>query len=60
MKINLKRDRLTCILLVAIDVYKRQRYEEKIKSYGGIDLFMGGIGPDAVSYTHLDVYKRQL
>ena len=22
------------------------RYEEKIKSYGGIDLFMGGIGPD--------------
>lgn len=23
-----------------------QRYEEKIKSYGGIELFMGGIGPD--------------
>ncbi|MBR0323636.1 MAG: glucosamine-6-phosphate deaminase, partial [Bacteroidales bacterium] len=23
-----------------------QRYEEKIKSYGGIQLFMGGIGPD--------------
>ena len=23
-----------------------ERYEEKIKSYGGIDLFMGGIGPD--------------
>ncbi len=22
------------------------RYEEKIKSYGGVDLFMGGIGPD--------------
>lgn len=22
------------------------RYEEKIESYGGIDLFMGGIGPD--------------
>jgi glucosamine-6-phosphate deaminase len=22
------------------------RYEEKIQSYGGIDLFMGGIGPD--------------
>ena len=22
------------------------RYEEKIKSYGGIDLFLGGIGPD--------------
>lgn len=22
------------------------RYEEKIKTYGGIDLFMGGIGPD--------------
>ena len=22
------------------------RFEEKIKSYGGIDLFMGGIGPD--------------
>ena len=22
------------------------RYEEKIKSYGGIELFMGGIGPD--------------
>lgn len=23
-----------------------ERYEEKIKSYGGIDLFLGGIGPD--------------
>ncbi|MDR1004562.1 MAG: glucosamine-6-phosphate deaminase [Prevotellaceae bacterium] len=23
-----------------------RRYEDKIKSYGGIDLFMGGIGPD--------------
>jgi glucosamine-6-phosphate deaminase len=23
-----------------------QQYEEKIKSYGGIDLFLGGIGPD--------------
>lgn len=23
-----------------------RRYEEKIKSYGGIDLFMGGVGPD--------------
>ena len=23
-----------------------KRYEDKIKSYGGIDLFMGGIGPD--------------
>ena len=23
-----------------------QRYEDKIKSYGGIHLFMGGIGPD--------------
>eukprot|EP00475_Leptophrys_vorax_P045925 TRINITY_DN9702_c0_g3_i1.p1 TRINITY_DN9702_c0_g3~~TRINITY_DN9702_c0_g3_i1.p1 ORF type:complete len:298 (-),score=89.16 TRINITY_DN9702_c0_g3_i1:1297-2190(-) len=23
-----------------------QRYEEKIKSYGGIELFLGGIGPD--------------
>lgn len=23
-----------------------QRYEDKIKSYGGIELFMGGIGPD--------------
>lgn len=23
-----------------------QRYEEKIASYGGIDLFMGGVGPD--------------
>ena len=23
-----------------------ESYEEKIKSYGGIDLFMGGIGPD--------------
>ena len=22
------------------------RYEEKIRSYGGVDLFMGGIGPD--------------
>lgn len=23
-----------------------QRYEDKIKSYGGIDLFLGGVGPD--------------
>lgn len=23
-----------------------RRYEEKIKSYGGIDLFLGGVGPD--------------
>lgn len=23
-----------------------ERYEEKIKSYGGIDLFLGGVGPD--------------
>ncbi|MDE5656321.1 MAG: glucosamine-6-phosphate deaminase [Muribaculaceae bacterium] len=23
-----------------------QRFEDKIKSYGGIDLFMGGVGPD--------------
>lgn len=23
-----------------------RRYEEKIASYGGIDLFMGGVGPD--------------
>ena len=23
-----------------------RRFEEKIKSYGGIDLFMGGVGPD--------------
>ena len=23
-----------------------RRFEEKIKSYGGVDLFMGGIGPD--------------
>ena len=23
-----------------------QRYEEKIMSYGGVDLFMGGVGPD--------------
>ena len=24
----------------------RDRYEEKIKSYGGVDLFIGGIGED--------------
>ena len=23
-----------------------QQYEEKIKRYGGIELFLGGIGPD--------------
>ena len=23
-----------------------QRYEDKIKSFGGIELFLGGIGPD--------------
>ena len=31
-----------------------KRYEEKIKSHGGIQLFLAGIGPDGpVSYTHL-------
>ncbi len=25
-----------------------RRFEEKIKSYGGIDLFMGGVGPTAI------------
>lgn len=31
----------------ALDVEQEcQQYEEKIKSYGGIDLFLGGIGPD--------------
>ena len=28
-----------------------RRFEEKIKSYGGVDLFMGGVGPDGPSCT---------
>ena len=29
-----------------VPIAECQRFEDKIKSYGGIDLFMGGVGPD--------------
>ena len=31
-----------------------------IPKYGGIHALLYGIGIQAVSYTHLDVYKRQV
>ena len=36
-------------------MYKRQEYGHVERT----DKFMYRIGPEAVSYTHLDVYKRQ-
>ena len=45
--INIKKENVNILNGNAPDPQKECRdYEEKIASYGGIDLFMGGIGPD--------------
>ena len=45
--INIKKDNVNILNGNADDLEAEcRRYEEKIASYGGIDLFMGGIGPD--------------
>lgn len=45
--INIKRENVNILDGNASDVAAEcARFEEKIKSYGGIDLFMGGVGPD--------------
>ncbi len=45
--INIKRENVNILNGNAEDVEAEcSRYEQKIASYGGINLFMGGIGPD--------------
>lgn len=45
--VNVKRDNINILNGNAPDLIKEcADYEDRIKSYGGIDLFMGGIGPD--------------
>ena len=45
--INIKKENVNILNGNAADLEKEcQRYEDKIKSYGGIDLFLGGVGPD--------------
>ena len=45
--VNVKRDNINILNGNAPDLIKEcADYEARIKSYGGIDLFMGGIGPD--------------
>lgn len=45
--IDIKRENVNILNGNAADPNEEcARYEEKIKSYGGIDLFMGGVGPD--------------
>ena len=45
--INIKKENINMLDGMTKDYAGEcRRYEEKIKSYGGIDLFMGGIGPD--------------
>ncbi|MBR7157405.1 MAG: glucosamine-6-phosphate deaminase [Bacteroidales bacterium] len=45
--VDIKKENVNILNGNAEDPEKEcQRYEEKIKSYGGIQLFMGGIGPD--------------
>ncbi|MCD6115669.1 glucosamine-6-phosphate deaminase [bacterium] len=45
--VDINKDNINILNGNAPDLEKECReYEEKIKSYGGIDLFMGGIGPD--------------
>ena len=45
--IDIKRENINILNGNAPDLIKEcEEYEERIKSYGGIDLFMGGIGPD--------------
>lgn len=45
--IDIKKENINILDGMAKDYEAEcQRYEDKIKSYGGIDLFLGGIGPD--------------
>lgn len=45
--IDIKKENINILDGMATDYEKEcQRYEYKIKSYGGIHLFLGGIGPD--------------
>ena len=45
--IDIKRENINILNGNAANLEEEcQRYEDKIKSYGGIHLFMGGIGPD--------------
>ncbi len=45
--IDIKKENINILNGNAPDLIKEcAEYEERIKSYGGIDLFMGGIGPD--------------
>lgn len=45
--IDIKRDNVNILNGNAADLeFECLNYEAKIKSYGGIDLFLGGIGPD--------------
>lgn len=45
--IDIEKDNVNILNGNATDLEAEcQRYEDKIKSYGGIELFMGGIGPD--------------
>ncbi len=45
--INIKKENVNILNGNAEDpVAECKRYEEKIASYGGIDLFLGGVGPD--------------
>lgn len=45
--IDIKKENVNILNGNAADLQAEcARFEEKIKSYGGIDLFMGGVGPD--------------
>lgn len=45
--VNIKRENVNILDGNASDLDEEcRRYEEKIKKYGGIELFLGGIGPD--------------
>lgn len=45
--INIPKENINILDGMAVDYRAEcQRYEDKIKSYGGIHLFLGGIGPD--------------
>lgn len=45
--IDIPRDNVNILNGNAADIEAEcRRFEDKIKSYGGIDLFMGGVGPD--------------
>lgn len=45
--IDIERDNVNILNGNAEDpIEECRRYEEKIESYGGIDLFLGGVGPD--------------